>query len=177
MLSVPLPFCRGLGHWWHVPSISLQVCTFFITLSLLGIMWITGMCECLSWVLPSLSHWGSCGSLGCVSACHECSPPSRCRRWTLGQWVCSLHHLGGTSQTFLHQRSVRGGPCGSDGLYGGISMAPSPKTSLVLALPYTLTNVFSFRFFTDFLPLFSSGFSDVQCGAGLAPQSSHCASD
>ena len=83
--------------------------------------------------------------------------------WTL-LTVCM-----GPSKPFCIKGQSGGGPCGSDELYGCTSIAPSPKTSLVLALSYNLTNVSSFCFLTDFLPLFSSGFSDVQCGAGLTP--------
>ena len=62
----------------------------------------------------SFLSWGSCGSLGCVSACHEYFPPSRCRKWTCSQWRCRLHGTGVSPQTSCIKGQSRGGPYGSD---------------------------------------------------------------
>ena len=142
---------------------------FFITLSLLGIMWITGMCECLSWVLPSLSYWGSCGSLGCVSACHECSPPSRCRRWTCGQWVCRLHLMGVSSQASCIKGQSEVDHVGQMGCTG-VCQWPPPLKPLWFWLYHILLLMYSvFAFLLIFYPYLAVAFQMCSVELGWPP--------
>jgi len=112
---------------------------------------------------------GTMWVIGSVSACHECSPPLRCRRWTCCQWVCSLHHLGGSSQASLHQRSVRGGPCGSDGCTG-VYQWPPPLKPLWFGLYHILSLMYSvFAFLLIFYPYLAVAFQMCSVKLGWPP--------